>query len=377
MRPPLGIVTVMPAVPDPSPTPTPARWAPFLGAISARSVGVTVALGLLVAVVLNPIFMVPFASLLGRTLSVAVLLLLVYAAARQWAPRRLPGQLPPWMWPVLAVALAAPVGTLLVYLLAVSGDLESLVLPARLWGIAVIASCGMVLGLLAAVGAGVRERLAQARSRELQFELERSQLEKQAVDARLALLQAQIEPHFLFNTLANVQALVESGSPQASRLLTSLIAYLRAAMPRLQQGAATLAHEITLVRAYLELMQMRMPDRLRFTIDVDPALAARPFPAMALLTLVENAVRHGLDPLEDGGSIHISASCDAQGCRIAVTDTGAGMNPKATPGTGLTNLRERLAGLYGGRARLELEEQTPHGLRAEIVLPAAAQDSSP
>jgi sensor histidine kinase YesM len=145
----------------------------------------------------------------------------------------------------------------------------------------------------------VREREAQARSRELQFALERSRLEKQAVDARLALLQAQIEPHFLFNTLANVQALVEAGSPRAAEVLKSLIAYLRAALPRLHDGPATLAQELALVRAYLELMQMRMPDRLQFSIDADASLQQRPFPPMALLTLVENAVRHGIDPLED------------------------------------------------------------------------------
>src|SRR5262249_21315654 len=139
----------------------------------------------------------------------------------------------------------------------------------------------------------------QARAQELKFALERSTLEKQALDARLSLLQAQIEPHFLFNTLANVQELVESGSPRAAPVLQSLISYLRAAMPRLHDGEPTLGNEEDLVRSYLELMHMRMPDRLQVAIDVDPALRAQRFPSMALLTLVENAVRHGIDPSED------------------------------------------------------------------------------
>ena len=125
---------------------------------------------------------------------------------------------------------------------------------------------------------------------------------REALDTRLKLLQAQIEPHFLFNTLANVQALVESGSPQAAPVLKSLIAYLRAAMPRLHAEAATLANEIALVRSYLELMQMRMPDRLTFSIDVPADIAAREFLPMSVLTLVENAIRHGIDPGENGRS---------------------------------------------------------------------------
>ena len=129
-------------------------------------------------------------------------------------------------------------------------------------GYTIIAGSALAIGPLLALGALYRERDAQARSAALHFELERSTLEKQALDARLKLLHAQVEPHFLFNTLANVQALVESGSPQAGPVLRSLIAYLRAAMPRLQAVSTTLGAEAALVRAYLELMQMRMPDRL-------------------------------------------------------------------------------------------------------------------
>ncbi|MFO1295981.1 MAG: histidine kinase [Rubrivivax sp.] len=171
--------------------------------------------------------------------------------------------------------------------------------------------------------------------------------------------------------MANVQALVESGSPRAAPVLRSLAAYLRAAMPRLHEGAATLGRELALVRAYLELMAMRMPDRLRHAIRTDPALDAEPFPAMALLTLVENAVRHGVDPSEHGADIEVGTRRDAVtgALHLWVADSGPGLAEHAAPGTGLANLRERLKGVYGERARLELSESTPGGgLRAEIVI---------
>ena len=124
-----------------------------------------------------------------------------------------------------------------------------------------------------AIGTILRQRDAFAREQALEFELQRSEFERRESDARLRLLQAQVEPHFLFNTLANVQALVDSGSPQASKVLTSLIAYLRAAVPRMHSQTTTLENEVDLARAYLELMQMRMPDRLQYAIHLDPAAA--------------------------------------------------------------------------------------------------------
>ena len=234
-----------------------------------------------------------------------------------------------------------------------------------------IAITAIVLGLVLAGGATVRERLAQSRAQVLQLELEHSRLEKQALDARLALLQAQIEPHFLFNTLANVQALVEDNSPRAADVLKSLIAYLRAAMPRLQGGTPTLGDEVALVRAYLELMQMRMPDRLQFSVAIAPEHLWRRLPPLTLLTLVENAVRHGIDPSEQGGCIDIGAGLDdASGAlHLWVADTGQGLDPRAAAGTGLANLRARLQGFFGPQAGLLLSETAPHGVRAELVLP--------
>ena len=218
----------------------------------------------------------------------------------------------------------------------------------------------VVAGLLALLAASALNPL---------FVLERSTLEKEALDARLKLLHAQIEPHFLFNTLANVQALVESGSPQAAPVLKSLIAYLRAAVPKLHAEASTLGNEIALVRAYLELMRMRMPDRLSFSIDVPDELANVEFLPMSALTLVENAVRHGVDPSESGGRIDVAAKRAPGGgeIRVVVADSGAGMSESAVPGTVLANLESRLRGFFGATARRELHDARPHGLSAEIV----------
>ena len=145
---------------------------------------------------------------------------------------------------------------------------------------------------------------------------------------------------------------------------------LRAAMPQLAAADETLGAEAKRVQAYLELMHLRMPDRLDHEVRVDPALAAERFPAMGLLTLVENAIRHGIDPAEAGGRVEVQARRDARsGALVAsVADTGIGMDAQAAPGTGLANLRARLDAFYRGRARLELSENAPRGVRAEIVI---------
>ena len=219
----------------------------------------------------------------------------------------------------------------------------------------------------------MRQKDALARHQALSFELERTQLERQALDARLSLLQAQVAPHFLFNTLANVQALVEAGSPRASAVLGSLIAYLRAAVPRLNDPTTTLGQETKLVQAYLELMHMRMPDRLQFAMHVDEAARAVRCPPMTLLTLVENAVRHGIDPSEEGGRIEIQVQRHDGRCMVRVSDTGAGLRPAPDGhGTGLATLLERLLVAFGGDALLRLSALSPQGACAELEFPAQA-----
>ena len=338
----------------------------MLASLTPRRLLINVVLATLVAAALNPIFLTPFLSVWGRTVFVGLVLLLAFDVAGHWPLRWAPR----WVVQLLAVGVAAPVATLLAYLWMIDGDVSRFWQHEGLvWGFVWISATGLVLGLVLALGALYRERDAQARAQELSFALERSQLEKQALDARLRVLHAQIEPHFLFNTLANVQQLVESGSPRAAPVLQSLIAYLRAAVPTLSNENATLGNEMALVKAYLELMRMRMPDRLAFSVSVPPELAGQRFPPMALLTLVENAVRHGIDPSESGGEIEVVAREQAGQVEVVVADTGVGMGETAAPGTGLGNLRERLRAFFGEAAQLQMLQVQPHGLKAVIVLP--------
>jgi signal transduction histidine kinase len=339
-------------------------WRRFVAELTLRRVGWAVGWALLVALLLSPIFKPSLWVVFGRTLFVAVVMLMAYTAAGQW--RR--GPLPRWGLQVLAVVLAAPVATLFMYAVSVGGDLSIMFGYGRVSGMLLIGGCAVALGLVTGLGSMVREREAQASAQALQFALERETLERQAADAKLAVLQSQVEPHFLFNTLANVQALVESGSPRAAPVLQSLIAYLRAAMPQLHDGAPTLKREAALVRAYLELMQMRMPDRLQYSIAIEPPLDALRLPPLTLLTLVENAVRHGIDPSESGGQIEVGAERGATGVRLWVRDSGRGLDETQAPGTGLANLRERLKAAYGERASLTLSAVQPQGVLAEIAI---------
>jgi signal transduction histidine kinase len=205
-------------------------------------------------------------------------------------------------------------------------------------------------------------------------EAERLLLAKHAMESELKLMQAQIEPHFLFNTLASVQYLTETDPPEASRLLGHLLSYLRAALPQMRNASATLGHEIEFAEAYLNILKMRMGSRLDFRIDVPNALREHPFPPVLLISVVENAVTHGLEPLAAGGHIAIAARQEGDRVQVTVTDTGMGLAAASRPGqgVGLLNVRERLAALFGPRGRFTLEDATPRGARATIEIPAEA-----
>jgi len=335
-----------------------------------RQLAVTVSLAVVGALALNPITLNPFIEVLAEAFFVSMVSLFGFKLAGAWRQTLLPR----WVAQVLAVALGAALAPLAVQMLSTGGDF-SVFLASRpmVRGYVLVTLSAALIGTLFALGALYRERDAQARAEALRFALERETLQRQAVDARLRLLTAQIEPHFLLNTLANVQQLVESGSPRAAPVFRSLIDYLRAALPQLQHQTATLADEERLVRAYLELMLMRMPDRLAFAIAIEPALRTLRFPPMALLTLVENAIRHGIDPACDGGRIEVGARSGAGGeVHLWVADTGAGLTEGGSTGTGLRNLQDRLEAFFGPGAGVTLSGQAPHGVRADIRIAAAA-----
>jgi LytS/YehU family sensor histidine kinase len=301
--------------------------------------------------------------------------LLAFGLFEQW-PKRLPRWLPRAALQLIGVAAAVAPAALLAYVLTTGGHPNWANEPKRVTGFATLTVTGLLFAPWIAVGAMLKQRDAFARDQALKFELERSELERKALDARLRLLQAQVEPHFLFNTLANVQELVDAGSPQASSVLKSLIAYLRAAVSRMHEPATTLGQELQLVRAYLELMQMRMPDRLQFALQIDEVATGLRCPPMTLLTLVENAVRHGIDPSEEGGRIDIDVRLRDARCYVRVRDTGVGLQPASRGlGTGLSTLRERLQLTFGNDAHLHLSEVRPHGVCAELDFPAQQESA--
>jgi signal transduction histidine kinase len=207
-------------------------------------------------------------------------------------------------------------------------------------------------------------RLAQSRR-----DVERA--ERAAIEAQLRALQAQIEPHFLFNTLANLDALIATDASMARCLLGNLIRYLRAALTHARSEAATLQTEVELLKAYLAIMGLRLPNRLTTEFDCDPECLRLKFPAMLLQPLVENAITHGIEPACDGGSIRVSVRCADDKLLVSVDDTGVGLGnaPNAGTGAGIQNVRARLQSLFGSAARLVLEPRTPRGTHAAIEVP--------
>jgi len=202
-------------------------------------------------------------------------------------------------------------------------------------------------------------------------DLRRVELERELAEARLQVMQAQIEPHFLFNTLAHVRRLFRTDAVAARAMLEHLVRYLSAMLPRMRSADSTLEHELALAAAYLEVQKIRMGPRLAVRIDVPPALQALPFPPMMLVTLVENAIRHGLNPLPQGGEVRIVARGGEGRLRVQVADTGAGLAESSGTGVGLANIRARLTTMFEGRARLLLAQQPGSGVVATIEVPMA------
>lgn len=195
-------------------------------------------------------------------------------------------------------------------------------------------------------------------------------LARQMMEARLQVMRAQIEPHFLFNTLANVKRLCQTDVEGGVAMLDNLIRYLRAALPRMREEQSTLGQEGELVQAYLAVLKIRMGARLRYAVDIPDALAAHPFPPMILLTLAENALKHGLTPA-GGGTITVRAAALDRRLEIRVADNGVGFGAAATGGTGvgLANTRARLIALHGAAAELSFLSNEPSGVVAVIGIP--------
>jgi signal transduction histidine kinase len=201
--------------------------------------------------------------------------------------------------------------------------------------------------------------------------LRRLNTEHQLTNTRLAALRSQIEPHFLFNTLATLRWLQRTEPETGARMLASFVDYLRRMAPMLDCSEVALGEEIDLMRAYLEVVEMRMSGRLRVVIDVQQNLRRAQVPPLALATLVENAVKHGISRAQCGGEIAIRARKVAHQLVLSVTDTGVGFTSNFGSGTGigLSNVCSRLSTLYGALGTLRVEANTPTGVRATLSLP--------
>jgi len=220
-----------------------------------------------------------------------------------------------------------------------------------------------------AIVRAITRRVAERRRGE-QARVRDTVAEKELAVARLTMLQAQVEPHFLYNTLANAQLLTRSDPPLADQMLGNLIQYLRHSLPRHGDGMSTLGQELERTRAYLDILKIRMGERLQVRIEVEETLERVPFPSMMLQTLAENAIKHGLEPKPGGGTIWILARMHGETMSVTVADDGLGLKASSSGGgIGLANVRERLQLAYGAQASFQLGSNFPSGVAATISVP--------
>ena len=200
-----------------------------------------------------------------------------------------------------------------------------------------------------------------------------SEIERHAVEAKLKLLQAQIEPHFLFNTLANLDALIQTDPQRARVMLADLNGYLRATLAASRRERSTLEQEFALLRGYLDVQAIRMGSRLKYRLELPPALAQASVPPMLLQPLVENAIRHGVEPKMEGGEVNVQAGSEQGRLVVTVSDTGLGWASTGASGggVGLANVRERLAAAYGSEASVQVAEVPAGGVSVALRLPLA------
>lgn len=298
------------------------------------------------------------------------------AAASDWLRRRRGPGIPPATrigWPVMApicglsVVLGPMLGMALGDLL-VGGNSPSLLrFGSRSTQITLgVTALGTGLSVL---GIGLMEQLAQVRQRA-------EAAQREAAESQLRLLQSQLEPHMLFNTLANLRVLIGLDPPRAQAMLDRLIAFLRSTLAASRRPWHPLADEWARIDDYLALMAVRMGPRLQARLTLPPELATLPVPPLLLQPLVENCIQHGLEPQVEGGRIEVSASRDGERLVLRVRDTGVGLDASGTPGTrfGLVQVRQRLATVYGDAATLRLESaaDAEGGTLATITLPMPA-----
>jgi len=285
--------------------------------------------------------------------------------------------LAPLLLIVVASNLAPPAGlrrvlvvgaaTLLAFAICVAHAMVQVLTNADN-GVVIAIQLGVLVVMLAFVFE-FRHRALAAAGALLRTEIDAVAADAQLLRARLEVLRAQIAPHFLFNTLANVRRLSRTDRSAAASMLGDLAHYFSMTLTRRDDAASTLACEAELVDAYLRIHCIRMGARLSYTLDLPAELGGARLPPMMLLTLVENAIKHGIDPLVEGGHVEIAVRRHDAMLRVEVSDNGRGMASSEGHGTGLANIRARLAMLYGSRAGLLLSHRQPRGFVAAVQLP--------
>jgi len=332
---------------------------------TSRSLDLALSLGSLPAFVVDWLVNTVQATALGLIVAVPVAIAVVVAYNR--GPRR-----PSLRYPALAVAVVASCiagVTLMIAVEAWAGwayvEDQSRLDPV----IVAMVRYALLCALVAAIFVFLRAADESA-ARAEEAERDRARFVQRMDEARLRMLQAQIEPHFLFNTLANVRSLYGMSLPDAERMLDNVMRYLAAALPQMRAADSTLAREAALTTAYLEIQGIRMGRRLAFEVEIPEALRSVPFPPLMLLTLVENAIKHGLAPLPEGGTVSVSAVVSkVDELQLRIADSGRGFVRTSGKGTGLANVRARLAAMYGASGRLILAKNMPQGVVATIAVP--------
>jgi two-component sensor histidine kinase len=228
---------------------------------------------------------------------------------------------------------------------------------------------GVVYSAIHSVVAGWRNREYELLNAQLQLQAEQESMARQISESKLRLLQAQIEPHFLFNTLGAVQQLAQTECPAAADLTANLITFLRASLTEMRNEQVTLASEFQLVEAYLKVMKTRLAHRLVFSLDLPSEFATVKVPGMLVLTLVENAVKHGIEPSLRGGAIKVRVWPHHSNLLVEVQDSGIGLGVNPPVGVGIANVRERLRLAFGAQATCTLENIEPHGALVTVNLP--------
>jgi len=239
-------------------------------------------------------------------------------------------------------------------------------LPRALLGGAI--GAGLLVAAPRLIIAMLRNRHYEKLAVQLQQDAERERLARELSESQLRLLRAQIEPHFLFNTLGAVQQLAQQGAPRAAELTANLITFLRASLTEMRCETVSLQQEFALVEAYLQVMKARLGERLNFTLELPDSLALIRVPSMILLTLAENAIKHGIEPSLRGGAVSVAAALREGRVHIRVDDSGVGLSPSPCTGLGLENVRRRLQLAHGVAASLDLRD-AQQGATAEVIIP--------